>query len=90
MPYNVEDYAHGKLYVIWQVVESVNDAFKGILDIKFTDSQIIHYDECKTKDGILALAQDILQEEAFHLKTRFKQMDPSRLFRISRMKPKKL
>ena len=59
-PYNVEDYAHGKLYVIWQVVESVNDAFKGILDIKFTDSQIIHYDECKTKDGILALAQEYL------------------------------
>lgn len=59
-PYNVEDYAHRKLYVIWQVVESVNDAFKGILDIKFTDSQIIHYDECKTKDGILALAQEYL------------------------------
>jgi len=59
-PYNVEDYAHGKLYVIWQVVESVNDTFKGILDIKFTDSQIIHYDECKTKDGILALVLESL------------------------------
>ena len=41
-PYNVEDYAHGNMYVIWQVVESVNDANKDIFDIKFKDSQIIH------------------------------------------------
>lgn len=59
-PYNVEDYSHGKLYVIWQVVESVNDTFKGVLEVNFTDSQVIHYDECKTKDGILTLVQEYL------------------------------
>lgn len=59
-PYNVNDYAHGKLFVIWQVVESVNDSFRGILEINFCDFQVMHYDECKTKDGILALVQEYL------------------------------
>lgn len=59
-PYNIEDYSHGKLYVIWQVVESVNEAFKGTVEVNFRDSQVIHYDECKTKDGILALVQEYL------------------------------
>ena len=59
-PYNVEDYSHGKLYVIWQIVESVNDEYKGVLEVNFTDSQVTHYDECKTKDGILALVQEYL------------------------------
>lgn len=59
-PYNVDDYSHGKLYVIWQVIESVNDAFKGILEVNFRDSQVILYDECKTKDGILNLVQEYL------------------------------
>ena len=59
-PYNVDDYSHGKLYVIWQIVESVNEAFKGTVEVNFRDSQVIHYDECKTKDGILALVQEYL------------------------------
>lgn len=63
-PYNVDDYSHGKLYVIWQVIESVNDAFKGILEVNFRDFQVIHYDECKTKDGITALVQDYLSDRS--------------------------
>lgn len=59
-PYNIDDYSHGKLYVIWQVVESVNEAFKGTVEVNFRDSQVIHYDECKTKDGILNLIQEYL------------------------------
>lgn len=59
-PYNVDDYSHGKLYVIWQVVESVNEVFKGTVEVNFRDSQVIHYDECKTKDGILNLIQEYL------------------------------
>ena len=59
-PYNVDDYSHGKLYVIWQVVESVNEAFKGTVEVNFRDSLVIHYDECKTKDGILNLIQEYL------------------------------
>lgn len=59
-PYNVDDYSHGKLYVIWQVVESVNEVFKGTVEVNFRDSLVIHYDECKTKDGILNLIQEYL------------------------------
>ena len=59
-PYNVDDYSHGKLYVIWQIVESVNEVFKGTVEVNFRDSLVIHYDECKTKDGILNLIQEYL------------------------------
>ena len=59
-PYNVDDYSHGKLYVIWQIVESVNEVFKGTVEVNFRDSQVIHNDECKTKDGILNLIQEYL------------------------------
>lgn len=59
-PYNVDDYSHGKLYVIWQIVESVNEVFKGTVEVNFRDSLVIHYDECKTKDGILNLIQEFL------------------------------
>ncbi|MCQ2960241.1 MAG: hypothetical protein MJ198_08660 [Bacteroidales bacterium] len=70
-PFNVEDYSHGKLYVIWQVIESVNDAFKGIIEVNFRDSQVIHYDECKTKDGILALIQEYLAERSISFEDPF-------------------
>lgn len=70
-PYNVEDYVHGKLFVIWQVVESVNDSFKSILHISFTDSQVIHYDECKTKDGITALVQEYLSDRSISFEDPF-------------------
>lgn len=60
-PYSPENYTHGKLFVLCQVVQSVNDNFKDILEINFADYQIEHYDECKTKDSILVLMQEYLQ-----------------------------
>lgn len=54
-PYKPEDYPHGKLYVIWQVVDSVNEAFKGLINISFSDSAVLHYDECLTGDDMLTL-----------------------------------
>lgn len=60
-PYNVADYAHGKLFVIWQVLDSVNESFKDVVEIKFSEYNVLHYDECKTKDGMLALIQEYLK-----------------------------
>ncbi|MBR6368293.1 MAG: hypothetical protein IKR89_08035 [Bacteroidaceae bacterium] len=70
-PYNVDDYAHGKLYVIWQIVESVNDLFNGVIEINFSDYQVIHYDECKTKDRILELVLEYLSGKSISFEDPF-------------------
>lgn len=59
-PYDTNKYAHGKLFVLWQVAKSVNDAFKGIITINFSDSQVIYYDECKTEKDTERLLKDYL------------------------------
>lgn len=48
-PYNPENYTHGKLYALSQVVESVNNKFKDILSVGFEDFPIEHFDQQQTK-----------------------------------------
>lgn len=78
-PYNLENYAHGKLYVIWQVVKSVNDAFKGILEMSFVDYRIMDYDECKTKDDILCLIKEYLSGKTISFEDPFATTGSKRL-----------
>lgn len=59
-PYNKENYTHGKLFAIWQVVQSVNEDFDGLVDIDFCDFEVLHYDECKTGDDMLSYLKDYL------------------------------
>lgn len=59
-PYNKENYTHGKLFAIWQVVQSVNEDFDGLVKIDFCDFEVLHYDECKTGDDMLSLLKEYL------------------------------
>ena len=70
-PYNPDKYTHGKLFVLFQVVESVNQDFDGILEINFTDYKVEHYDECKTEDGILKLMRDYLKGKTISFEDSF-------------------
>lgn len=70
-PYNVRSYAHGKLFVIWQVVESVNKLYKDFVEIKFSDYEVLHYDECKTKDDMLLLIQEQLNGKSIFFEDPF-------------------
>ena len=54
-PYNPENYFHGKLYVIWQVLHNANKAFKGLVNMSFADFPVLHYDEQLTGDGMVKL-----------------------------------
>ena len=66
-PYNKENYTHGKLFVLWQVVNSVNEDFKGLLEISFCDFQVLHYDECKTGDDMLSLLRQYFSGKTIYI-----------------------
>lgn len=59
-PYNKENYTHGRLFAIWQVVQSVNEDFDGLIEIDFCDFEVLHYDECKTGDDMLSFLKEYL------------------------------
>lgn len=66
-PYNKENYTHGKLFVLWQVVNSVNEDFKGLVEIGFCDFQVLHYDECKTGDDMLSLLRQYFSGKTIYI-----------------------
>ena len=70
-PYNKENYTHGKLFVLWQVVNSVNEDFKGLVEIGFCDFQVLHYDECKTGDDMLSLLQQYFSGKTIYIDNPF-------------------
>lgn len=70
-PYNKENYTHGKLYVLWQVVNSVNENFKGIIEIEFCDKDIILYDECRTGNEMLSFMQEYLSGKSIYIEDPF-------------------
>jgi len=70
-PYNKENYTHGKLFVIWQVVQSVNKDFDGLLEIDFCDFDVLHYDECRTGGDMLSFLKDYLSGRTIHIEDPF-------------------
>ena len=70
-PYNKEHYTHGRLFVIWQVVNSVNEDFNGLVKIDFCDFQVLHYDECKTGDDMLSLLQQYFSGKIIYIEDPF-------------------
>lgn len=70
-PYNKENYTHGKLFVVWQVVQSVNEEFDGLVEIDFCDYEVLHYDECKTGGDMLSFLIDYLSGRTIHIEDPF-------------------
>jgi len=70
-PYNVNDYTHGKLYVLWQVVESVNASFKDIIEISFCDKDIVLYDEYKTGKEMMSFIQESMSGKSIYIEDPF-------------------
>lgn len=70
-PYNQENYAHGKLFVIWQVVNSVNEDFRDFVKIDFCDFPVLHYDECKSGKEMLQLMQNYLDGQSIYIEDKF-------------------
>ncbi len=70
-PYNSEDYTHGKLFAITQVVDSVNELYEGLLSINFTDFQVVHYDEYKSKNDTLKYIEEYFQGKSLFIENPF-------------------
>lgn len=70
-PYNQEDYAHGKLFALTQIVESVNKKFDGLLSFDFTDFQVEYYDEYKTDKDTLKYIKDYFLNKSIFIDNPF-------------------
>ena len=70
-PYNPEDYTHGRLFAISQVVDSVNGKFAGIVNIQFADFEVLLYDEYKTDKTMLKFLLDYLQNKRIYIENPF-------------------
>lgn len=57
-PYNPENYTHGKLFAISQVVESVNKKYKEVLSVDFEDFDLMHFDQYKPEREMQASLQE--------------------------------
>lgn len=53
-PYNPENYTHGRLFAIAQVLESVNKKYKGLVNLEFEDFVPIHFDQYRPEKDMLA------------------------------------
>ena len=80
-PYNPENYSHGKLFVIWQVVNSVNEDFNGLVEIKFCDFDVLHYDQYKSGDEMLGLLHNYLAGKTIFFDNPFKTSGSLELIR---------
>jgi hypothetical protein len=70
-PYNKENYTHGKLFVIWQIVQSVNKDYDGLVEIDFCDFDVLHYDECRTGSDMLSFLKEYLSGRTIHVEDPF-------------------
>ena len=70
-PYNKENYTHGKLFVIWQIVQSVNKDYDGLVEIDFCDFDVLHYDECRTGSDMLSFLIEYLSGRTIHIEDPF-------------------
>lgn len=70
-PYNPENYTHGRLFAISQVVDSVNKRFAGILSIQFADFEVLLYDEYKTDKTMLWFLLDYHKGKRVYIENPF-------------------
>ena len=59
-PYKGEDYPHGKLFVIKQIVESVNKNFDGLMHLGFKSFNLDYYYESETSSDTESFIKDYL------------------------------
>ena len=70
-PYDKENYTHGKLYVLWQVVKSVNEYFKDVIEISFCDKDILLYDEYRTGKEMMSFIQEFMSGKFIYIEDPF-------------------
>lgn len=70
-PYNPENYSHGRLFAIYQVINSVNEKYRGLLSIQFVDSTVLYYDEYKPSKDMLRFITEYLNGKSIYFENPF-------------------
>ena len=70
-PYNPEDYSHGRLFAIYQVIASVNEKYRGLLSIQLVDSAVLYYDEYKPSKDMLKFITEYLNGKSIYIDNPF-------------------
>jgi hypothetical protein len=78
-PYNTENYIHGKLFAISQVMELVNKIFTGVVSVSFKDYEICRYDEYKSKDDMLASLCEYMNGRTIVVEDPFNTVDSKKM-----------
>lgn len=73
-PYNPEDYTHGRLFAISQVVDSVNQKYAGVISIEFSDFEVLLYDEYRADKDMLGFLMDYMKGERIFIENPFGNM----------------
>ena len=74
-PIDTKKYNHGKLFVVCQMKELVNDQFAGMIHLDFADYEVLDYQEGHPEKEMLALlnqyfsGKTILFEDIFNIKS---------------------
>lgn len=83
-PYAPEDYIHGRLFALAQVVDSVNRKFDTLIRIEFTDYNVLLYDEYKPEKEMLSFLTKYLAGKRIYIEDPFKSAASKKL--IEQMK----
>ena len=83
-PYNPEDYIHGRLFALAQVVDSVNRKFDSLIRIEFTHYNVLLYDEYKPQKEMLSFLTKYLAGKRIYIEDPFKSTASKKL--IEQMK----
>lgn len=66
-PWSVEKYNHGRLFVLCQVMENVNQKYAGLLRLDFTSYPAFGYDEYRPKEDILNLLKEYFDGKSIYI-----------------------
>ena len=66
-PYNPENYTHGRLFAISQVVDSVNQKYAGVISIEFSDFEVSLYDEYRADKDMLMFLMDYMKGKRIYI-----------------------
>jgi hypothetical protein len=72
-PYNPEDYSHGRLFALSQIVDLVNTKYAEHLRIEFVDSSVIYYDAYKPDKDMLRFLTEYLAGKSIFIDNPFRK-----------------
>lgn len=78
-PYNPKDYTHGRLFALSQIIDTVNKKFGPLLEIRFTDYDVLFYDAYKPEKKMIAFLTQYLAGKRIFIDDPFKTDDSKRL-----------